>query len=77
LSVQAGRPDRMLFVGEDAAERAFAVQAGFLVAPHPQLALPALEHRASLRDVRITVPQAHAREDWRSELRGLRCCRCT
>jgi bacterial leucyl aminopeptidase len=61
----------MLFVGEDAAERAFAVQAGFLVAPHPQLALPALEHRASLRYVRITVPQAHAREDWRSELRGL------
>jgi bacterial leucyl aminopeptidase len=70
-AAQAGTPDSMLFVGEDAAERAQAVQAGFLVAPHPRLALPVLEHRASLRYVRITVPQVHARKDWRAELRGL------
>ena len=70
-AAQAGTPDSTLFVGEDAAERAQAVQAGFLVAPHPQLALPVLEHHAPLRYVRITVPQVHAHEDWRAELRGL------
>jgi bacterial leucyl aminopeptidase len=67
---QAGTSDSMLFVGEDAAERAQAVQGGFLVAPHPQLALSVLE-QAALRYVRITVPQVHAREDWRAALRGL------
>jgi leucyl aminopeptidase len=70
-AAQAGTSDSMLFVGEDAAERAHAVQAGFLVAPHPQLALSVLEHQAPLRYVRITVPHTHAREDWRAELRGL------
>jgi bacterial leucyl aminopeptidase len=70
-AAQAGAPDRILFVGEDAAERAQAVQAGLLVAPHPKLALPVLEHPTPLRYVRITVPQVHAREDWRAELRGL------
>jgi bacterial leucyl aminopeptidase len=70
-AAQAGAPDRILFVGEDAAERAQAVQAGILVAPHPKLALPVLEHPAPLRYVRITVPQVHAREDWQAELRGL------
>jgi bacterial leucyl aminopeptidase len=69
-AAQAGTSDSMLFVGEDAAERAQAVQASFLVAPHPQLALPVLEH-APLRYVRITIPLVHAHEDWRAELRGL------
>jgi bacterial leucyl aminopeptidase len=70
-AARAGTPDSILFVGEDAAERAHAVQAGFLVAPHPQLALPVLENQVPLRYVRITVPQVHVREDWRAELRGL------
>ena len=70
-AAQAGTPDSMLFVGEDAAERAQAVQVGFLVAPHPRLALHVLEHHTPLRYVRITVPQVHDREDWRAELRGL------
>lgn len=70
-AAQAGAPDHLLFVGEDPSERARALQAGFLVAPHPQLALPVLEQHAPLRYVRVTVPPAHAGEDWRAELRGL------
>jgi bacterial leucyl aminopeptidase len=61
----------MLFVGEDAAERAQAMRAGFLVAPHPELALSVLQDHASLRYVRITVAPVHANKDWRAELRGL------
>ena len=70
-AAQASTPDRVLFVGEDAGERAHAVQAGLIVAPHPQLVLPVLEHHTPLRYVRITVPQIHANEDWQAELRGL------
>jgi FMN phosphatase YigB (HAD superfamily) len=47
-ATQAGAPDparRLLFVGEDPAERAQALQAGFLVAPHPRFALPTLEQQ--------------------------------
>jgi phosphoglycolate phosphatase-like HAD superfamily hydrolase len=46
---RAGAPDpgrRLLFVGEDAAERAQAARAGFLVAPHPLLAMSVLEQPA-------------------------------
>ena len=46
---QTGGPDRgrrLLFVGEDPAERAQALQADFLVASHPRLALSALEGQA-------------------------------
>jgi hypothetical protein len=70
-AAQADTPESVLFVGEDAAERAHAVQAGFLVAPHPQLALSVLQDHASLRYVRITVPPVHAGTDWRAELQGL------
>lgn len=70
-AAHAGAPDRLLFVGEDPGERAQALHAGFVVAPHPQLALPVLEQHAPLRDVRITVPQVQAGEDWRAELRDL------
>jgi bacterial leucyl aminopeptidase len=70
-AAQAGKPDPVLFIGEDSAERAQAVQAGLLVAPHPQLALPVLEQHAPLRYVRITVPQVHAGEDWGAALRGM------
>lgn len=48
-ATQAGAPDparRLLFVGEDPAERAQALQADFLVASHPRLALPVLEGQA-------------------------------
>jgi bacterial leucyl aminopeptidase len=70
-AAQAGSPDRLLFVGEDPGERAQALQAGFLVAPHPQLALAVLEHHAGLRYVRITLPEDHVGEDWRAQLRDL------
>jgi hypothetical protein len=68
---RAGAVDRALFVGEDAAERAHALQAGLLVAPHPRLAVAVLDQRARLRYLRVTVPPAHAGEDWRSALRDL------
>jgi bacterial leucyl aminopeptidase len=67
---QAGAPERVLFVGEDPNERAHALQAGLLVAPHPHLAVSVLE-RAALRYVRVTVPHGHAGEDWRAALRDL------
>jgi bacterial leucyl aminopeptidase len=70
-AAQADTPDSILFVGEDAAERAHAIQAGFLAAPHPQLALSVLQDHATLRYVRITVPPVHASADWRAELRSL------
>ena len=68
---QAGTPDHRLFVGEDPGERAYALQAGLLAAPHPRLALAVLEQHGPLRYVRITVPQVHTGEDWRAELRDL------
>lgn len=61
-----------LFVGEDAAERAQALTAGFLVAPHPRFAVPVLEEHARLRYLRVIVPPAAAHTDWRGTLRGLR-----
>jgi leucyl aminopeptidase len=70
-AARADTPESRLFVGEDAAERSHAMQAGFFVAPHPELALPVLQDGASLRYVRITVPPVHANEDWRAALRGL------
>ncbi len=51
-ATQAGAPDParwLLFVGENPAERAQALQADFLVAPHPRFALPVLERQAPLR----------------------------
>ncbi len=68
---RAGAADRVLFVGEDAGERARALQAGLLVAPHPRLATAVLDERAPLRYLRVTVPLEHADEDWRAELRDL------
>jgi hypothetical protein len=57
---RAGGPGRVLFVGEDPAERAHAVAAGLLAAPHPLLALPVLDGHGALRFVRITVPPSRA-----------------
>lgn len=66
----AGTAERALFVGEDPGERVQAMRAGFLVAPHPLLAVPVLEG-ASLRYVRIRVPEGHAGAGWQTELREL------
>jgi len=67
----AGPPTRLMFVGEDAAERAHARTAGFEVAPHPLLAVALLEQPAPLRYVRITVPPAPAGTDWSGALGDL------
>ncbi|HEX2080133.1 MAG TPA: HAD family hydrolase, partial [Longimicrobium sp.] len=65
-----GNPERCVFVGEDSTERAFAVQAGMRVAPHPLLAAAALQGEP-MRFVRVTVPAEHEGTDWRGSLRGL------
>jgi bacterial leucyl aminopeptidase len=62
---------RVLFVGEDPAERAHALRAGLSVAPHPLLVLSLLEGTTPLRYVRVTVPPASAGGDWRRVLRDL------
>lgn len=41
-----GAPRLLLFVGEDPAERAQALQANYLVAPEPRLAMSVLEEHA-------------------------------
>ncbi|PWW25057.1 peptidase M28-like protein [Geodermatophilus normandii] len=68
---RAGAADRLLFVGEDADERAHALAAGMLVAPHPGLAEAVLDERAPVRYLRITVPASHAASQWRPALRDL------
>jgi bacterial leucyl aminopeptidase len=68
---RAGAADRALFVGEDAGERAQALQAGLLVAPHPQLATAVLDGQTPLRYLRVAVPPTHTGEDWRAALREL------
>ncbi|MGI8806992.1 MAG: M28 family peptidase [Acidimicrobiales bacterium] len=70
-AVQAGLAGPLLFVGEDAAERAQALLVDFVVAPHPRLALPVLEQPAPLRYVRITVPPAQATTNWRAVVGAL------
>jgi beta-phosphoglucomutase-like phosphatase (HAD superfamily) len=64
-------PDQCLFVGEDAAERAFARQAGYLTAPHPLVVADVLDGQP-LQHVRITVPREQASSDWQTVLRRLR-----
>ena len=62
-------PRRLLFVGEDAQERAFAQAAGFAVGPHPRLApRMLLGPGLPLRFLRIRVPDV---PDWRARLRAL------
>jgi bacterial leucyl aminopeptidase len=68
---RAGVANRVLFVGEDPDERAQALQAGLLVAPHPRLAMAVLDDQAPLRYLRLTVPLDHAPEDWRTALHDL------
>jgi bacterial leucyl aminopeptidase len=59
----------LLFVGEDATERAQARAADFLVVPHPRLALTILRQQGPLRYLRIRIPPVFADTDWRAELR--------
>jgi leucyl aminopeptidase len=68
---RAGVADRVLFVGEDAGERAQALRAGLLVAPHPRLAPVVLDGQGPLRYLRVTTPTARADEDWPAPLRDL------
>jgi bacterial leucyl aminopeptidase len=71
---QAGHsatPERCLYVGENRAERGYALEAGFRVAPHPRLALEVL-NGGRLRYVRVTVPVGHRDSDgWREALLSL------
>jgi hypothetical protein len=61
----------LLFVGEDANERAQALAADFLVAPHPLLAKQVLSGSGPLRYLRVHIPPAQAETDWRATLRTL------
>jgi bacterial leucyl aminopeptidase len=71
LSGQGGEGQpTLLFVGEDAAERVQARSTGFLVAPHPRLALPVLR-QGRLQYLRLGIPPAVADTDWRASLRPL------
>jgi leucyl aminopeptidase len=68
--VGSGRRPALLFVGENAAGRALARAAGFLVAPHPGLARTVLREREPLFYLRIRIPPATAEAaDWREALR--------
>jgi hypothetical protein len=71
---QAGHsatPERCLYVGENRAERGYALEAGFRVAPHPRLALEVL-NGSRLRYVRVTVPVEHRDSSgWREALLSL------
>lgn len=68
--IASGEPPHLLFVGEDAAERAQARFADFQVAPHPRLALPVLRQMGPLRYLRIRVPADSLGADWRTALRS-------
>lgn len=61
-------PGKCLFVGEDAAERAVAISAGWTVCPHPMLVGEVLTGQP-LQFVRLTVPPPHANSPWQEELR--------
>src|SRR4051794_10917954 len=67
---EAGERPTLLFVGEDAAERAQARIAGFLIAPHPRLALSVLLQQERLRYLRISVPPTFMHKNWRSILQA-------
>jgi len=66
----ADAPSRCLFVGEDAKERGFALDAGWRVAPHPLLVSEVLAGQ-QLQYIRITVPARDVGSNWRDALRAL------
>jgi bacterial leucyl aminopeptidase len=61
-------PLTLMFVGEDATERAHARSVNYLVAPHPSLALNILLNRLPLRFLRIRVPDAAREQSWQQLL---------
>lgn len=63
-------PEQCLFVGENAEERAFALQAGWQVCPHPQLVSEVLAEQA-LRYARIEIPAGVSTETGRNVLRNV------
>src|SRR5262245_17258926 len=64
LAGHIAAPQQCLFVGEDAAERGFAVQAGLRVCPHPLLIEEVIAGESS-RYVRVTIPPARVPEGYR------------
>jgi hypothetical protein len=63
LAGHIASPQQCLFVGEDAAERGFAIQAGLRVCPHPLL-IDEVIAGESLRYVRVTIPPARVQEGY-------------
>jgi bacterial leucyl aminopeptidase len=66
----AGSEDRCLFVGEDAIERSFAMDAGFRVCPHPLLAEEVLSGQP-LFYVSLRGPSLASRQQWQNHLHDL------
>jgi leucyl aminopeptidase len=65
-----GATRQCLFVGEDARERGYAMDAGLRVCPHPLLVEEVLAGEA-LRYARIEVPTEKQHEPWREALKKL------
>jgi len=63
LAGHPAAPEECLFVGEDATERAFAMQAGLRVCPHPLLIEEVIAGE-SLRYARVTIPPARLQEGY-------------
>lgn len=63
-------PTQCLFVGEDASERASALDAGWTVAPHPLLVSEVLDGQ-QLQYVRLVVPSQFGSAEWRAVLRAM------
>lgn len=61
----------LMFVGEDATERAHALTVNYLLAPHHSLALNILSRRGPLRFLRIRVPGLTTTHSWQKILREL------
>jgi len=59
----------LMFVGEDATERAHARSVNYLVAPHPNHVLKILLNRVPLRFLRIRVPDSVREQSWQQLLK--------
>jgi hypothetical protein len=68
LAGLADQPQNCVFVGEDADERGYALEAGLRVAPHPLLVEDILAGNR-LRFARLTAPAEHVAAEWRRQLR--------
>jgi leucyl aminopeptidase len=63
-------PAECVFVGEDRAERRYAREAGFRVAPHPKFAVD-VARGGRLTYLRVRLPTEPQQSNWQSVLRGL------